>query len=203
MNSKCLVIAVAAVALTSIVGVGFAVVTYTATTVSSDNTVDYIGHTVDVVDSNGAPIQSSLLIAGPTVSGSGTENEIIVSASTTTISGYKVRVNADQGEELYVRCWVLLDDARSWVIIDNITLTITISENETRTVNFLASGVSSVPSDSILLAAGSYSFTFAITYSAKTLLLAEDEDVGFLNLSGSKLVFMVGDTDPLSVQSSP
>ena len=85
MNTKYLAIAAVAVALASVIGFGFAV-TYTATTVSSDNTVDYVGHTVDIVDSNGAPIQSALTIAGPTVSGSA-DNEVIISGSTTTVSG--------------------------------------------------------------------------------------------------------------------
>ena len=194
MNGKgVLIIALVSVALISVAGVGFAV-TYTATTISSDNTMSYSGNTVEIVDFYGEPVTSSLTIASPTRSIN--DNIVTVNRSTTTISEYQLKVSTE-GEDLTVRCWVKLADARSWVIVESMTLTI-----DGHTVNFLNNGVSSVPSDSILLTKGLHSFTFSITYANVSIDLSESEDTGFLNFSNARLMFIAGDSDPLSVSNS-
>jgi len=189
MNRTAMIaVAIVAIAVMAGIGAGFAV-TYSATTVSSGNTLNYSGDVVEIVKPDGSTLTGALPIVSPTVSIY--ENQVTVTEGPTMITGYKVRVDT-QKDNLTMRCWILLEDARSWSIIKSITLSI-----EGRTVGFLNDGVSSIPSSAITLAPGLHQFTVTITYKQTTMYLNGTEDTDFLDLSGSRLIFVVGDSDPL------
>ena len=185
------IFAITAVAIVVIAGIGagFAV-TYTATTVSSNNTLHYSGDLIEIVKPDGSTLGNALPIVGPTANVY--DNQVTVTEAPTMITGYKLRVDTEKEGGLTMRCWVILEDARSWAIIKNITLSV-----NGRTVGFLHEGVSSIPSSAITLEPGLYQFTLTITYKQTTLYLNGTEDTGFLDLSGSRLIFVVGDSDPL------
>ncbi len=202
MNRSVTIMVVAAVALMSLAGVGFALVTYTATTISSDNQISYSGNTVDIVELEGSdwtPISHPLTIVGPQVDI--VDNVMSVSRSTTTVSGYSVKIQSTD-EDLKVRCWVLLQDPRSWVFIESMSLSI-----DGHDVSFMSNGRTSIPSEAITLSTsdtgegireGIHSFTFSITYARVSISLDEGEDTSFESLSGARLVFCAGDVDPLA-----
>ena len=176
------------IAFTAVIGTGLAV-SYTATTVSSNNTLSYSGDVVEIVKPDGATLDTALPIVGPTANVY--ENQVIVSEKQTMLTGYKIRIDTNQ-TSLAVRCWVLLEDARSWAIIESMILSV-----DTREVGFLNEGVSSIPSAPISLAKGLHQFTFTIKYKQTTLDLNGTENTNFLDLSGARLVFVVGNSDPL------
>ena len=189
MNRTALIaIAVAAIAVFAGVGVGFAV-TYSATTVSSGNTMSYSGDLVEIVKPDGSTLKSALPIVGPNATVY--DNQVTITSDPCMITGYKLRIDTEK-DNLTLRCWILLEDVRSWAIIQNVTLSV-----NNRTVGFLHDGSSSIPSSAITLAPGIYQFTFTITYKQTTITLNGTEDTGFLDLSGSRLIFVVGDSDPL------
>lgn len=211
MNRSMTMLVAVAVALMSLAGAGYALVTYTATTISSDNVIAYSGNTVDIVEleateqgSVWVPITHSLTIVGPQVDI--VDNVMSVSRSTTTVSGYSVKVQS-MDEDLKVRCWVLLDDSRSWVIIESMSLSI-----DGHDVSFMSNGRTSVPSETITLSTsetdgdireGIHAFTFSITYARVSISLDEGEDTSFENLSGARLVFCASDVDPLATIVTP
>ena len=189
MNNKVLAIAIAAVAVVAAIGTGFAVM-YTATTTSSNNVAHYSGNTVDIVDSSGNPVTAPLRIAGPTPD---------VGGNTTVVSS-RLKVSTEDAAGLIVRCWVQLHDARSWVIIDSMT----ISVDNGQPFSFYNLGTSSIVSSPMTLSAGIHSFTFTIIYkSLSDISLLDHEDIDFYDMSGSKLMFFAGDTDPIVSQTSP
>lgn len=187
-----LVTVIAALALSAVVGVGFAV-TYTAVSTTSGNTLDYAGDTVEIVDSSGNPIQAPLSIAGPTVDHVG--NQVVVTHNTVWLSSYKLKVSAAE-ENLQVQCMINLEDARTWAIIEDMSLTIN-DGSSNRELDFLVNGTTSVPSAVVSLPTGVYSFAFSITYKAVTLDLNGTEDTDFLDLSGSTLKFVAGKNTPV------
>lgn len=181
-------ITIAAIALVAAVGSGLAV-TYTATTISSNNTLSYSGDVIEIVKPDGSTLEGPLPIEGPTANIY--ENQVIITNNQKMLMGYKLRIDTKE-TGLTLRCWVLLEDARSWVIIKDMKLSV-----DDRNVGFIHDGVSSIPSSAITLSKGVHQFTFTIEYKAVTLDLNGTENTSFLDLSGARLVFVVGDSDPL------
>ena len=189
--------AITAVIITIVAAIGTGLaVTYTATTTSSNNMLSYSGDVVEVVKPDGDTLNNALSIIGPTVSIY--ENQAVVTGTQKMMDGYRIRIDTEK-DNLVLRCWVILDDARSWVFIDSITLSV-----DGRQVGFIKDGESSIPSSAISLSPGLHPFTFTIKYKSITLDLYDneettglDEDISFLDLSGARLVFAVGDSDPL------
>ena len=190
-------LAIVAVVIMAVAAVGTGLaVTYTATTISSNNTLSYSGDVVEIVKPDGSTLDGALPILGPTVNTF--DNQVVVTGTQRMMDGYKIRVDTEK-DNLVLRCWILLKDARSWVFIDSITLSV-----ENRQVGFINNGESSIPSSAISLSPGLHTFTLTIKYKSITLDLYDneetpglDEDTSFLDLSGSRLVFTVGDSDPL------
>ena len=198
MKRSLLTVIAVSVIIASVAGIGFAA-TYTATTVSNDNTVEYYGNTVEFVNLNGDPVGNSLAIAGPTVIPVGNEYE--VTANTVWINNYKIKINAEDNSSLYIRCCMILDDIRSWAIIQNVSLTVndgTTDRNLTLLDNSTSTPVSSVASEAVSLPEGSHSFSLSVTYRHLVFNPDYESDLGFLDLTGAKLVVVAGETDPLS-----
>ena len=198
-----LALAAGLIMLVAAVGVGFAVV-YTATTTSSNNTLNYGGNVLDIQNSNGASLGTSIGISGPESYPIG-NNQIRISGGTPVWTNtYLLKVDtAVQGDTLDVRCWITLKDPRSWAIIDSFYIEI-YEGNVTHTIDFVTSNDlhtlknSSLLSDSIPLSAGTYAFAICIQYADLTLdLSGMDTDTSFLNLTGSKLTFVSGTSDPV------
>ena len=187
MNNKLLILVVAVVAAAAVIGTGFAV-TYTATTISNSNTAHYSGNTVEIVDVSGNPVTTPLRIAGPTPDIGGN----------TTVINSRLKVNTEDTTGLYVRCWVQMQDARSWIIVNSMTISIDGGEAK----EFIKNGTSSILSDAMLLTPGIHTFTFTISYkNLADVSILDGENTDFLDLTGSTLRFYAGDTDPIPTGS--
>lgn len=193
MRNSLMFLAIVSVSLMAVAGIGFAV-TYTATTVSTDNDLTYKANVIDIVDLHGESIGAALEIPGPTYSI--VDDRVEVTSNTVWLREYKLKIYAADGD-LNVRSWIILNDERSWAMIDNISLVIDDGETS-RNTNFLSDGTSSVPSESMLLDSGEYTLTLSITYARVAFDLDEDDGMDFLDLTGSRLVFLVADADPLA-----
>ena len=213
---------IAVVAVGFLIGTGFAVTTYTATNTVNSGTVTYDGNTLDIVDSSGTSLGQSLTI-DRAITDLSSDNVLTIydadspdGKKVTVIQNYKLRIHVSDGDPV-VRCYIHLNDPRSWAIIDSVILNInTTNYNIGISEALLGSptppGVSSLPTEAITgLSSGTdYSFTVTITYVNDVINLykvpqdggdenAYDiEDTGFLDLTGSKLVFLMSDSDPLS-----
>lgn len=211
-NAKILIPTLAIILIMVTAGIGYAV-TYTATTVSDDNTLKYSGDTVEIVTntSSPTPITSVLELNGPTKSING--NNVTISGSS-TLDGYQLRVNSEK-ESLTVRCWIEFADARSWAIISSIKLMIssnreggsdyditrdllTVDGSSTLSQPTYNAAPSSYFELSAKAAQRDHAFKVVITFVDATFTLNNQEDYNFIDLTGSKLVFAVSSTDPLS-----
>ena len=195
-KNNLIITVVALLVVISTIGVGFAL-NYTAiatTNNSGNNSIAYEGHVVDIMDGQQS-LGSAIPINNPTYSQDG--NTITVTASSTSFS-YNLKVQTVQNGTLKVRAWIELNDVRTWVIIDSITLTV-----DGNNVPFaLSNGISSVPSGVMNLSNGNHPFTVTITFRAMDIELDSGvnttDNTDFLNLTGSRIVFLAGDTDPLT-----
>ena len=232
-NYRMFAAAIAILTAIMFVGFGLATTTYSAITSSSSNDVEYDGNTIDILDQNDDILGNTISIARPVTSNidaglselypdeTGNVLKVYDSESAdgkkvTTIAGYKLRAHVPNGSP-FVRCYVHMADARSWAIIDSITLNINgndynigLSVNDPNSQT--PAGISSIPSAVInnLSSDVEYSFTVTITYVNESFILYKIpqevngetqytyEDTDFINLAGSTLVFVVGDSDPLS-----
>ena len=228
MNSTRLFAAIiATLAVFMLVGTGVALTTYTATNTTNSSSVPYDGNTVDIVDNNGTSLGQSLTISRATTSLSSDNVLTIYDADSpdgkkvTVIQNYKLRIHlSDSSASPVVRCYIHLDDPRSWVIIDSITLNINntdynIGISPALVGSQIPAGVSSLPTDAItgLSSGNDYSFTVTIRYVNNAddpiylynipqtngdEVTYNTEDAGFLDLTGSTITFLMGDSDPLS-----
>ena len=202
MSRLTLIIAACAIAVLSIAGIGYAL-EYTATNISSDNTVSYGGNTVTIVDSDENELGQSLTIAGPTYN-EPSEGQVDVSQSTVWINSYKLKIETStENASVYLRCWIHLKDVRSWAFIDDVSVAIK-DGSTTYNLSLMTAGTDSTPTSSsvassyVSLGAGVYDFEFSIRFSEVTLDVLPGDDLSFLDLSGSKLTFIVGKEDPLT-----
>lgn len=106
------------VTLIAVTGIGIAAV-YTGTTHTS-SPVSYDGVTVDVTNRNDSTA-TSITFSGPEYSKTGSTNvTYTVSADTVNIDDYKLALS----DNSYVRAMVIMDDPRSWWMIDSIVITV-------------------------------------------------------------------------------
>lgn len=201
MNRITLTYTVCALAVLSVIGVGYAL-EYTATNISSENSIIYGGNTVTIVDSDGNELGESLTIAGPTYVPS--EGQVDVSQSTVWINSYKLKIETSaEDASIYLRCWIHLNDVRSWAIIDDVSLSIK-DGSTTYNLSLMSKGTDSTPTTSsissqyVSLGEGIYDFEFSIRFSEVTLDVLPGDNLSFLDFSGSRLTFIVGKEDPLT-----
>lgn len=187
------IITVVAVLLMASVGTGLAL-SYFSTTTSRDNTIPYDGITLDVIDSNNMSLNAPIPVARPSVQM--TEDRLYHIHGGCDFT-YKLKVNCP--DTVYLQSWCNLSHAESWAIIESITLKFTDSNGE-HAVDFMSNGptlsTSSIPSEALLLSAGTYQFKVSIQYKDITLDL-EGGTQEFMNLSGSSITFSASMTEPV------
>ena len=116
--TKRAILAMVLVTAIAITGAGLAAV-YTGTTHTS-SPVSYDGITVDVTNRDGTAAES-ITFTGPEYNVSGSTNvTYTVYSSTVHIDDYKLILS----DNMYVRAAVLINDPRSWWIIDSIVITV-------------------------------------------------------------------------------
>lgn len=210
MNYKVLIAAVVILAVI-VPGIGYAV-TYTATTTSTDNEMKYSGDTIDIMTDNGtALVESAIELRGPTVS---VDGNIVTVSGSSKIDGYQLKVNSSKND-LAVRCWIEFADQRSWAIIESITLKVSSNIEGSQRLDIVKQLLVespeseeslprsiAMPSESFRLLAKEnqnvHEFQLDITFKSLSLTLNGLESNSFINLQGSKLVFAVAESDPLS-----
>ena len=200
MNRSSMVLGVVAVLILASVGTGFAL-SYISTTTSRNNTVQYNGITLDIEDSHEIILSTPLSVVGPTTQQ--TEGNL------THISGgcsftYYLKVNCPSNA--YLQCWTVLNDAKTWAVIDSISLSIVIG-GVTKMTEFTHDtsatlSTVSIPSESLQVSSGTYSFTVSIQYREIDLDLV-GENLDFLDLSGSTLTFSASTSAPVPGVSNP
>ena len=196
MNKKLLIVAVVSIVAIATIGTGFAVGGYTAKMISTD-TVQYDGYSVNILDNNGNQLNQPLYLEGLEEDTDYTDvnNVISVTGTSKSVEGY-VAVHAPTGQTANVREWIMMNDVRSWSIIESITISI---DSGSSTVLYNSNSTStSNPSANATLTNGDHHFVLTVTYKTCTLYVESSESRGFLDLSGSKLMFALSNSDPLS-----
>lgn len=129
--------AIAAVAILSIAGVGFAI-TYSGT-VSTTSNVDYDGYTINILNDAGTQVSSEITFRGPDYTAPAAEpgeterifsNESHATLQTpdATISGYKLSLN----KNMTVTAMIIMNDDRSWWVVESITISVYRDANRTQ-----------------------------------------------------------------------
>ena len=204
----------------AITGVGLAVV-YTGTTHTS-SPVSYDAATVDVTNRNGSQADS-ISFSGPEYDSSGSTNvTYTIHSSTVNIESYKLTLS----DNMYVRAAVIMDDPRSWWMIDSIVVTVYQDTSCTQVagtyewspLDEAAPGVgdtwaswtnddviwvADVPPAVLLRTTDANYLKVSITFRDCSITLNSNEAPSgstldaFLDMSG-KIVFSAGATDPMS-----
>ncbi len=218
--TKHAILAMIIIAAIAAAGIGFAAV-YTGTTHTS-SPVDYDSLTIDVVNRNGTQA-GSITFLGPEYETSGsTDVTYTVHADTVSIEDYKLSIS----DNAYVRAAVLMDDPRSWWMIDSIIITVYQDSSCTQIVgtyewnpsdaaapgqgdtwaSWIDTGdiwVADVPPALQLRTSDANYLDVDITFRDCSITLNTNETPqgstldAFLNMSG-RIVFSAGETDPMA-----
>ena len=192
MNNKRMLALIIPVVVIAAIGCGYAW-NLASVSVSDENEVSFTPNTVEILNSDDTERTSFLPISNPSATING--NEVTIQRNTTYVTGYKLKVSTSESEGLKVRSWVMLNDPRSWAMIESITLTV--GDTSTDLYSYTVHD-SSAPSAVFTLQDGTYDLSLSITYRNVTFDLNGVEDNRFIVMDGSKLVFAAGETDPLT-----
>lgn len=197
MRRITIAIALAAALVLSAVGIGYAL-NYTGTYISEDNTIETDRYLIEVCDGHNAPLEDGIQFTSPRyhVHGEGTERLLhIDGAGSNEMNGYTLHVDCP-GDSLMVSCMVSFKDPRSWAIVESIRVDIGGADmgDSTKWIS-MAGGVSSHP---VQVSKGYHPLTVQIFYRQTDISLLGTEDIGFVDLSGTKLIFVAAEDAPLN-----
>jgi hypothetical protein len=208
------------ITLIAVAGVGLAAV-YTGTTHTS-SPVSYEDVTIDVTNRDGSGA-SAITFTGPEYNSSGSNDvTYTVYSDTVNIDDYKLTLSDD----MYVRAAVLMDDSRSWWMIDSIVITVyqdtsctqAVGTYEWHPTSAAAPGVgdtwaswmdygdvwvADVPSALLLRTSYANYVDIDITFRSCTITVNSNETPegstlgAFLNMSG-RIVFSAAADDPMA-----
>ena len=131
MMRRILILAIAAAAVLSVAGIGFAV-TYSGTALTT-STIEYDGYRINILNDDESQISGALTFDGPDYTappaGPGENTRTYtITASETHIDDCKLSLNKDMN----VSAMIVMDDDRSWWLIDSITVRVYSDANRTQ-----------------------------------------------------------------------
>ncbi len=223
MNRRAFAIAAIALICISAAGIGYAATIYTGTTYTESD-VSYNEYSIILTDTTGeAAVSTAIEFAQPTHTtpvehdqGDYSYYETTITAASPTSSDYRLKITCP-GDSLSVRCFITLDDVRSWTVIDHITINVYANERgSSPTATYTVSPPSEIDASvtyqtvsipyklwtedqSALMTlnkADMNYITFTVAYRAVTLQYDSGEDLNFLNLSGMEVKFTAATADP-------
>lgn len=194
------IIALAAVLLVAAsIGIGYAV-TYTGVTETTSE-LGYEKYSVSLTNAQGGVVSEPIAFDGPTCTTEtvDTLKTITVTGTTATATGYQIKVECPSTQTLNVRAKLVMEDQRSWAIIDRISFTVT--SGDTNTYTWQPTG-SSWNDASISLGnmspSNTYDLTITVVYKSivfTDIISTETDD--FLDLTGMKVILAGSVHDPI------
>ena len=197
MRKFTIAIAIAVIAATvSIIGIGYAL-GYTGTYISEDNTIETDQYLVEVCDNNSEPLEEGIQFNSPRyyIHDDGTDKVLHIDETEAELNSYTLHVECP-GDSLMVSCMVLFKDARSWAVVESIGIYIgdTDSSDPSNWI-YLTNGVSEHP---VQVLKGYQPLTVQIVYRSMDISLKSTEDVGFMDLTKARLLFVAAEDAPLN-----
>ena len=212
MSRNGTILAVVIVVVMASVSTGFAL-SYFSTTTSRENTINFNGITLDVQNNSYQSLETPIPVVKPTLDQT---PEGLTHISGGCSFSYMLEINCPSN--VYLQCWWEWNNPETWAIIESLTLSINVngtskyidfaknsssSSAASSSSEFIKSlSTASIPSEPLLLSAGTYSFSVSIQYKEVDLdINASNQSI--LDLRESTLTFSASTTGSIPGVSNP